>query len=85
VFHLNSMGNPITYIVSSSRQKSRVALIVYERLLDEELASLKHADHDRGGFDFTGADCIGWMKEAGFRNIRVATLTGEYSMINGYR
>jgi hypothetical protein len=49
------------------------------------LASLKHADHDRGGFDFTGADCISWMKEAGFRNLRVATLTGEYSMINGYR
>ena len=20
-----------------------------------------------GGFDYTGADCAGWMKEAGFR------------------
>jgi hypothetical protein len=56
------------------------ALIVYERLIDEErrvnaaglLASLNMLIMTEGGFDFTGADCIGWMTEAGFRNIRVA-------------
>ena len=27
-----------------------------------------------GGFDYTGADCSGWMKEAGFRETRVEPL-----------
>ena len=26
-----------------------------------------------GGFDYTGADCMGWMKEAGFPNPRGAS------------
>jgi O-methyltransferase domain/Dimerisation domain len=68
-------------------------LIVYERLIDDDrrvntaglLASLNMLIMTEGGFDFTGADCIGWMKEAGFRNIRVAPLTGEQSMIIGYK
>ena len=29
-----------------------------------------------GGFDYTGADCVGWMKEAGFRETRVEHLVG---------
>ena len=29
-----------------------------------------------GGFDYTGADCIAWMKEAGFRETRVEHLLG---------
>ena len=36
-----------------------------------------------GGFDFTGADCIGWMREAGFRDIRVEPLTADQSMVIG--
>ena len=25
-----------------------------------------------GGFDYTGADCMGWMKKAGFRETRLS-------------
>lgn len=69
------------------------ALIVYERLIDDErrvnaaglLASLNMLIMNKGGFDFSAADCIGWMEEAGFRNIRVEPLTGEQSMVVGHR
>ena len=37
------------------------------------------------GFDFTGADCSGWMREAGFRDIRVEPLTAEQSMVVGIK
>ncbi len=65
------------------------ALIVYERLIDDErranaaglLASLHMLIVTAGGFDFTAADCIGWMQEAGFRNMQVAPLPCGQSMI----
>ncbi len=28
------------------------------------------------GFDYTGADCAAWMREAGFRKVRVEHLVG---------
>jgi hypothetical protein len=67
------------------------ALIVYERLIDDErrsnigglLASLNMLVMTAGGFDFTGADCIGWMREAGFRELRVEPLAAELSMAVG--
>jgi hypothetical protein len=34
-----------------------------------------------GGFDYTGADCIGWMEEAGFRDAYVEHLTGPDAMV----
>ncbi len=37
----------------------------------------------RGGFDFTGADCIGWMEDAGFANSRTVPLAGPYSAVIG--
>jgi O-methyltransferase len=65
------------------------ALIVYERLIDNErrtnaaalLASLNMLIMTAGGFDFTARDCIGWMSDAGFRDMRVEPLTAELSMI----
>ena len=68
-------------------------LIVYEQLIDDErrvqteglLASLQMLLAGPGGFNFTGADCIGWMREAGFRNIRTEALTADQSMIVGIR
>jgi O-methyltransferase domain/Dimerisation domain len=68
-------------------------LIVYERLIDDErrtntaalLASLNMLIMTAGGFDFTAADCIGWIREAGFRDIRVESLTSEISMIVGLK
>lgn len=69
------------------------ALIVYERLIDDErrvstaglLASLNMLVMTAGGFDFTGADCIGWMREAGFRDMRVGPLASGQSMIVGLK
>jgi len=45
--------------------------------------SLNMLIETRGGFDYTGADCIGWMREAGFREARVEQLAGPYSMAVG--
>jgi hypothetical protein len=38
-----------------------------------------------GGFDYSGADCTAWMKEAGFKNVRVAHLVGPDSMVVGIK
>jgi hypothetical protein len=38
-----------------------------------------------GGFDFAGTECIQWMREAGFRDIRIKSLTAEQSMIVGVK
>jgi len=67
------------------------ALIVYERLIDDErrantaglLASLNMLVMTPGGFDFTAAECIDWMRESGFRDMRVEPLTMDQSMIIG--
>jgi len=69
------------------------ALIVYERLIDDDrranaaalLASLNMLIMTAGGFDFTGADCIAWMRAAGFRDMRVEKLTSEHSMVVGMK
>lgn len=66
-------------------------LIVYEAIIDDErrsnafglLMSLNMLIETRGGFDFTGADCIGWMKQVGFREARVEHLVGPDSMVIG--
>jgi hypothetical protein len=65
------------------------ALIVYESIIDDErrqnafglLMSLNMLIETTGGFDFTGADCQGWMREAGFSQTRVEPLTGADSMV----
>ncbi len=67
------------------------ALIVYESLIDDErrsnafglLMSLNMLIETQDGFDYTGADCIGWMREAGFADIRLEPLHGPYSMVVG--
>jgi hypothetical protein len=68
-------------------------LIVYERLIDDErrvnadglLSSLQMLLTSPGGFNFTGADCVGWMRETGFRDLRVEPLTADQSMIVGIK
>ena len=67
------------------------ALLVYESIIDDDrsqnvfglLMSLNMLIETPGGFDYTGADCIGWMKEAGFRDARVEHLVGPESMVIG--
>lgn len=69
------------------------ALIVHEALIDDErrenalglLMSLNMLIETPGGFDFTGADCKGWMREAGFRHMRVEHLSGPDSMVIGFK
>jgi O-methyltransferase domain/Dimerisation domain len=69
------------------------AAIVYERFIDDErrtgaaalLMSLNMLIMTTGGFDFTAADCIGWMREAGFRDLRVEPLVGDQAMVVGIK
>ena len=69
------------------------AYIVYEALIGDDrskhsfglLMSLNMLIETPGGFDHTGADCQGWMREAGFRETRVEHLAGPDSMIVGIK
>ncbi|MFN6965040.1 MAG: methyltransferase [Pyrinomonadaceae bacterium] len=69
------------------------SLIVFETLIDDDrrentlglLMSLNMLIETRGGFDYTGADCQGWMREAGFRETRVVHLVGPESMVVGVK
>jgi hypothetical protein len=69
------------------------ALIVYESIIDDDrsknsfglLMSLNMLIETPGGFDYTGADCSGWMKEAGFSATRVEPLVGPESMVVGIK
>jgi precorrin-6B methylase 2 len=65
------------------------ALIVYEAIIDDErrenafglLMSLNMLIETREGFDYTGADCCGWMGDVGFRESYVQPLVGPDSMV----
>ena len=69
------------------------ALIVHEALIDDArkknafglLMSLNMLIETHGGFDFTGADCRKWMKEAGFSRSRVEPLSGPDGMVIGFK
>ena len=69
------------------------ALIVFESLIDDDrrtntfglLMSLNMLIELPGGFDYTGADCSGWLREAGFRETRVEHLVGPDSMVVGIK
>lgn len=38
-----------------------------------------------GGFDYTGADCRGWMRAAGFRKTYFEHLVGPDSVVVGIK
>ncbi len=69
------------------------AFIAYDSLIDDDrsknafglLMSLNMLIETPGGFDYTGADCVGWMKEAGFSSTRVEHLVGADSMVVGIK
>jgi len=69
------------------------AFIVYESIIDDDrstnafglLMSLNMLIETADGFDYTGADCSEWMKQAGFRDIRVEHLAGPDSMVIGVK
>jgi hypothetical protein len=47
------------------------------------LMSLNMLIETPGDFDYTGAECTSWMREAGFRDARVQHLQGPYPMVIG--
>ncbi|MDQ3769283.1 MAG: acetylserotonin O-methyltransferase [Actinomycetota bacterium] len=69
------------------------ALIVYESIIDDErrhnafglMMSLNMLIETPGGYDFTGADCRGWMEQAGFRETYLEHLIGPDSMVVGIK
>lgn len=69
------------------------AVVVYDAIIDDDrsqnafglLMSLNMLVETPGGFDYSGADCIGWMREAGFNDCRVEHLVGPDSMVIGIK
>lgn len=65
------------------------ALIVYDAMIDDArcrnvtglLMSLNMLIETHGGFDYTPAECRGWMKTTGFRQTSVVPLTEVESMV----
>jgi precorrin-6B methylase 2 len=69
------------------------ALVVYDAIIDDDrsknafglMMSLNMLIETPAGFDYTGADCAAWMKEAGFSKTRVEPLAGPDSMVVGIK
>jgi hypothetical protein len=69
------------------------AFVIYEALIDDNrsenavglLMSLNMLVETPGGFDYTGADCQKWLRQAGFRETRVEHLVGPDSMVIGIK
>jgi hypothetical protein len=69
------------------------AFVVYESIIDDDrsqnafglMMSLNMLIETPGGFDYTGADCAGWMQAAGFSATRVEPLVGPDSMVIGIK
>jgi hypothetical protein len=69
------------------------ALIAYDSIIDDDrsqnafglLMSLNMLIETQDGFDYTGADCQGWMREVGFRETRVEHLVGPDSIVVGIK
>ena len=68
-------------------------VVVYDAIIDDArsqnafglLMSLNMLVETPGGFDYTGADCQAWMREAGFVDMQVVHLVGPDSMVVGRR
>lgn len=66
-------------------------MVIYDAIIDDDrsqnafglMMSLNMPIETPGGFDYTGRDCITWMKEVGFRDARVEHLAGPDSMVIG--
>ena len=69
------------------------AVVAYDAIIDDDrsqnafglMMSLNMLIETPGGFDYTGADCMGWMKEVGFREARIDHLVGPDSMVVGVK
>lgn len=69
------------------------AVIVYEAIIDDDrrenafglLMSLNMLIETPAGFDYTAADCQGWMRGVGFSDTYVQPLVGPDSMVVGIK
>jgi O-methyltransferase domain/Dimerisation domain len=69
------------------------AVVVFDAVIDDErrqnafglLMSLNMLIETPAGSDYTGADCRGWMEEAGLRETYVEHLAGPDSMVVGLK
>jgi hypothetical protein len=69
------------------------AVVIYDALIDDDrsknafglMMSLNMLIETPGGFDYSGGDCMAWMKEVGFRETRVEHLVGPDSMVVGIK
>ena len=69
------------------------AFLVHEALIDDDrrqhayglLMSLNMLIDTHGGFDFTGAACTTWMREAGFKETWIEPLAGHDAMVVGIK
>ncbi len=69
------------------------ALVIYDAIIDDArnknafglMMSLNMLIETPGGFDYTGADCVAWMREIGFKMTRVEALVGPDSMVVGIK
>jgi hypothetical protein len=65
------------------------ALVVCDTLIDDArrarshslLASLNMVIQTAGGSEYTGSECAGWMREAGFETVSIIPLAAFYSAI----
>lgn len=68
-------------------------MIVFESIIDDLrrenafglLMSLNMLIETPRGFDYTGTDCQGWLREVGFRETSVEHLIGPDSMVVGIK
>ena len=76
---LRDAGDPVQIAKAYDALPEGGAFIAIEQLIDDArrenafglLMSLNMLIETPGGFDYTGADCIGWVKEAGFKDAKV--------------
>jgi predicted nicotinamide N-methyase len=69
------------------------AVLVYDILIDDErrsgatglLSSLNMQLWTAAGFGYSGADCVGWIRQVGFRETNVEPLVGGQSMVFGIK
>jgi hypothetical protein len=69
------------------------AVIVYDAVIDDErrtnafglMMSLNMLIETAAGFDYTGADCEGWLREVGFHETYTEPLVGPDSMVVGIK
>jgi hypothetical protein len=69
------------------------AIVLYESIIDNDrrtnvfglLMSLNMLIETPAGCDYTGVQCRGWLRDAGFRETYVEHLVGPDSMVVGVK